>query len=97
MDSGTWIGWNLYGLQAFAADQKSDGRTYYNSLAWVLDDSDIAEAYFDDDPLTNPFSLMQGKTSCHTGWLHSTGMMVPMGFLGLGYANVIGDPNDIEF
>ena len=25
------------------------------------------------------------------------GMMVPMGFfLGLGYANVIGDPNDIE-
>ena len=40
---------------------------------------------------------MQGKTSCHTGWLHSTGMMVPMGFfLGLGYANVIGDPNDIE-
>ena len=98
MDSGAaWIGWNQYGLQAFAADQKSDGRTYYNSLAWVLDDSDIAEAYFDDDPLTNPFSLMQGKTSCHTGWLHSTGMMVPMGFfLGLGYANVIGDPNDIE-
>ncbi len=98
LDSGAaWIGWNQYGLQAFAADQKSDGRTYYNSLAWVLEDSDIAEAYFDDDPLTNPFSLMQGKTSCHTGWLHSTGMMVPMGFfLGLGYANVIGDPNDIE-
>jgi ABC-type phosphate/phosphonate transport system substrate-binding protein len=98
MDSGAaWIGWNQYGLEAFAADQKSDGRTYYNSLAWVLNDSDIAQAYFDDDPLTNPFSLMQGKTSCHTGWLHSTGMMVPMGFfLGLGYANVIGDPNDLE-
>lgn len=98
MDSGmAWIGWNQYGLEALGADQKSDGRTYYNAHAWVLDDSDMAAAHLDDDALTDPFALMTGKTSCHTGWLKSTGMMVPMGFLlGLGYANVIGDPNDIE-
>lgn len=98
MDSGSaWIGWNQYGLESLGADQKSDGRTYYNAHAWVLDDSEMAAAHLDDDTLTNPFSLMSGKTSCHTGWLKSTGMMVPMGFLlGLGYANVLGDPNDIE-
>jgi len=98
MDSGmAWIGWNQYGLESMGADQKSDGRTYYNAHAWVLDDSDMAVAHLDDDALTDPFALMSGKTSCHTGWLKSTGMMVPMGFLlGLGYANVIGDPNDIE-
>ena len=98
MDSGSaWIGWNQYGLESLGADQKSDGRTYYNAHAWVLDDSDMAAAHLDGDTLTNPFSLMSGKTSCHTGWLKSTGMMVPMGFLlGLGYANVLGDPNDIE-
>ena len=98
MDSGNaWVGWNQYGLEVLAADQKSDGRSYYNSHAWVLNDSDMAIAHLDSDPLTNPFSLMQGKTSCHTGWLKSVGMMLPMGFLlGLGYANVIGDPNDVE-
>ena len=98
MDSGNaWIGWNQYGLEALAADQKSDGRAYYNAHAWVLNDSEMAIAHSDSDPLTNPFSLMEGKTSCHTGWLESVGMMLPMGFLlGLGYANVLGDPNDIE-
>ncbi len=98
MDSGNaWIGWNQYGLEVLAADQKSDGRSYYNAHAWVLDDSEIAIAHLDSNPLTNPFSLMEGKTSCHTGWLESVGMMLPMGFLlGLGYANVLGDPNDIE-
>ena len=98
MDSGNaWIGWNQYGIEALAADQKSDGRPYYNAHAWVLEDSDMAIAHLDSDPLTNPFSLMEGKVSCHTGWLESVGMMLPMGFLlGLGYANVIGDPNDIE-
>ena len=98
MDSGNaWIGWNQYGIEALAADQKSDGRSYYNAHAWVLDDSEMAIAHLDSDPLTNPFSLMEGMTSCHTGWLESVGMMLPMGFLlGLGYANVLGDPNDIE-
>ena len=56
MDSGNaWIGWNQYGLEALAADQKSDGRAYYNAHAWVLDDSDMAIAHSDSDTLTNPF------------------------------------------
>ena len=98
MDSGNaWIGWNQYGIEALAADRKSDGRSYYNAHAWVLEDSEMAIAHLDSDPLTNPFSLMEGMISCHTGWLESVGMMLPMGFLlGLGYANVLGDPNDIE-
>lgn len=98
MDSGNaWIGWNQYGIEVLAADQKSDGKSYYNAHAWVLDDSEMAIAHLDSDLLTNPFSLMEGKASCHTGWLESVGMMLPMGFLlGLGYANVLGDPNDID-
>ena len=101
MDSGAaWIGWNQYGLQAFAAgyNQKSDGRTYYNSLAWVLDDSDIAEAYFDDG-LTNKSILTDARQNFLSYGLvtlnRNDGSSVGF-FLGLGYANVIGDPNDIE-
>ena len=57
----------------------------------------MADAYLDDNRYTDPFSLLSGKTSCHTGWLKSAGMLMPMGYLiGLGYANVIGDPDDIE-
>ena len=98
MDGGAaWVGWQQYGLDAIAADQKSDGRTYYSAHAVVLKDSEIAAAHLDDDPSTDPFSLMAGKTSCHTGWLKSAGMLLPMGFLiGNGYANVIGDANDVE-
>ena len=58
---------------------------------------DIAAAHLDDDPDTDPFALMEGKKSCHTGWLKSAGMLIPMGYLiGNGYADVIGDPNDID-
>ena len=98
MDGGAaWVGWQQYGLDAIAAYQKSDGRTYYSAHAVVLKHSDIAAAYLDDDPTTDPFSLMAGTTSCHTGWLKSAGMLLPMGFLiGNGYANVIGDANDVE-
>ncbi|MED5398570.1 MAG: PhnD/SsuA/transferrin family substrate-binding protein, partial [Candidatus Thermoplasmatota archaeon] len=98
MDGGAaWVGWQQYDLQVLAADQKSDGRTYYDAHAWVLADSAMASAHLDDDPYTDPFALLQGKTSCHTGWLKSAGMLLPMGFLiGHGYANVVGDPNDIE-
>ena len=95
--AAAWIGWQQYGLDALAADQKSDGRTYYNAHAVVLKDSEMATAYLDDDDTTDPFSLLAGKTSCHTGWLKSAGMLLPMGYLiGNGYANVVGDPNDIE-
>tara|TARA_B100000003_G_scaffold45775_1_gene39635 strand:- start:197 stop:2308 length:2112 start_codon:yes stop_codon:yes gene_type:complete len=95
--AAAWVGWQQYGLDALAADQKSDGRTFYNAHAVVLKDSEMATAYLDDDDTTDPFALLAGKTSCHTGWLKSAGMLLPMGFLlGNGYANVIGDPNDIE-
>lgn len=95
--AAAWIGWQQYGLDALAADQKSDGRTYYDAHAVVLKDSEMALAHLDDDPTTDAFSLLAGKTSCHTGWLKSAGMLLPMGHLiGNGYANVIGDPNDIE-
>ena len=98
MDGGAaWVGWNEYGLEVMAADQKSDGRTYYNAHAWVLADSEIASAHLDNDPNTDPFSLMQGKTSCHTGWLKSAGMLLPMGYLiSNNYAPIVGDENDIE-
>ena len=57
----------------------------------------MAEAYLDDDESTDPFALLEGKTSCHTGWLKSAGMLLPMGFLiGNGYADIVGDQNDIE-
>ena len=95
--AAAWVGWQQYGLDALAADQKSDGRTYYNAHAVVLKDSEMAVAHLDGDDSTDPFALLAGKTSCHTGWLKSAGMLLPMGFLiGNGYANVIGEPNDIE-
>ena len=95
--AAAWVGWQQYGLEAIAADQKSDGRTFYNAHAVVLKDSEMAEAYLDDDESTDPFALLQGKTSCHTGWLKSAGMLLPMGFLiGNGYADVVGNQNDIE-
>ena len=92
-----WLGYEVYDLGVLAVEKKSDGRTFYNAAAWVRADSDIAAAHLDDDPETDPFALMEGKTSCHTGWLKSAGMLIPMGFLiGNGYADVIGDPNEIE-
>ena len=98
MDGGAaWVGWKEYGLAAMAADQKSDERTYYNAHAWVRADSEMAAAHLDDDPNTDPFALLEGKTSCHTGWLKSAGMLLPMGYLiGNGYAEVVGDPDDVE-
>ncbi len=95
--AAAWVGWKQYGLEAIAADQKSDGRTFYNAHAVVLKDSEMAEAYLDDDDSTDPFALLEGKTSCHTGWLKSAGMLLPMGFLiGKGYADIVGDETDIE-
>ena len=98
LDGGAaWVGWQQYDLEVLAVDQKSDGRTYYNAHAWVLSDSEMAQAALDDDPSTDPFALLEGKTSCHTGWLKSAGMLLPMGYLiGQGHANVVGNPNDVE-
>ena len=97
MDGGAaWVGWKEYGLSALAADLKPDGRSWYGAQAYVKAGSDIAEAYLDDDDSTDPFELFRGKTSCHTGWLKSAGMLLPMGYLiGNGYAEVMGDPDDV--
>ena len=95
--AAAWLAWEIYGLDVLAAEQKADGRVYYNATAWVKADSDMAAAYLDDDNSTDPFELMEGKKSCHTGWLKSAGMLIPMGYLiGNGYAEVIGDANDID-
>ena len=98
MDGGAaWVGWKEYGLAALAADLKPDGRSWYGAQAYVKADSDIAAAYLDDDDQTDPFELFRGKTSCHTGWLKSAGMLLPMGYLiGNGYAQVIGDSDDVS-
>ena len=95
--AAAWLAWEVYDLGVLAAEQKADGRVYYNATAWVKADSDMAAAYLDDDDSTDPFALMEGKRSCHTGWLKSAGMLIPMGYLiGNGYAEVVGDPNEIE-
>ena len=98
LDGGAaWLSWQEYGLEVAAAEQKGDGRAYYNAIAWVHIDSDMAQADLDDDPATDPFDLMQGKISCHTSALGSSGMLLPMGYLiNNGYVDVVGDPNEID-
>ena len=98
IDGGpAWVGWNAYALEVMAADTKDDGRAYYDAHAWVHADSEMALAAKDNDPTTDPFALLQGKTSCHTGSLKSAGMLMPMGYLiGNGYVNVAGDMNETE-
>ena len=55
LDGGAaWMGWKSYGLEAMAADMKSDGRTYYTAHAWVLNDSAAGQAALDDDESTGP-------------------------------------------
>ena len=41
--------------------------------------------------------MLAGKTSCHTGWLKSAGMLMPMGYLiKNGYVTPVGDTSDIN-
>ena len=75
--AAAWLGWEVYDLDILAAEWKSDGRTYYNAAAWVKADSDIAAAHLDDDPDTDPFALMEGKKSCHTGSVSYTHLTLP--------------------
>lgn len=93
-----WIGWQEYGLSVLAVETTtSAGATHYNASAWVLNGSDIAEAHLDGDDSTDPFALLEGKTSCHTGWLKSAGMLMPMGYLiKNGYVTPVGDTSDIN-
>ena len=70
MDGGSaWMGWKEYGLAAMAADMKSDGRTYYDAHAVVLNGSEIANAHLDGDDSTDPFALLEGKTSKKCEWI----------------------------
>jgi len=98
LDGGAaWMGWQQYGLEVMGADMKGDGRTYYEAHAWVLNDSAAAQAMNDGNDSTDPFEMLEGEASCHTGWLKSAGMLIPMGFfIGQGYAEVVGDAEDIE-
>jgi ABC-type phosphate/phosphonate transport system substrate-binding protein len=98
LDGGAaWMGWQQYGLEAMAASVNSDGRTYYSAQAWVLDDSEAGLAATDSNASTDPFEALAGSVTCHTGWLKSAGMLIPMGyFIGQGYAEVVGNENDIE-
>ncbi|MBT61528.1 MAG: hypothetical protein CMA63_08285 [Euryarchaeota archaeon] len=98
LDGGAaWLSWQLYGLEVLGAEQKADGRPFYNAIAWVHQDSDMAMADKDGDNSTDPFELMAGKTSCHTSALGSSGMLLPMGYMITnGYIEVVGDPNEID-
>jgi len=98
LDGGAaWLSWQTHGLEVLGAEQKQDGRPFYKAIAWVHKDSDMALADLDDDPETDPYALMEGKTSCHTSALGSSGMLLPMGFMiDSGYIEVVGDPDDIE-
>ena len=98
LDGGAaWLSWQTYNLQVLAAEQKGDGRAYYNAIAWVHKDSDMAQADLDDDNSTDPYALMAGKTSCHTSALGSSGMLLPMGWMITNeYVEVQGDPDDIS-
>lgn len=87
LDGGAaWISWKLFDFDAIAADQKGDGRTYYEAQAWVKADGGIES-----------FEDLEGRTSCHTGLLKSAGMFMPLGYLiKNGYAQVEGDPDDLD-
>ncbi len=87
LDGGSaWLAWQQHGFETILADQKSDGSNYYTASAWVLDSSDIQS-----------LEDLEGRDSCHTGWLKSAGMLMPMGYMiGQGLVEVSGDVEDID-
>ena len=87
LDGGSaWLAWQQHGFEAILADQKSDGSNYYVASAWVLNSSDIQS-----------LEDLEGRDSCHTGWLKSAGMLMPMGYMiGQGLVEVSGDEENID-
>ncbi len=87
LDGGSaWLAWQQHGFKAILADQKSDGSNYYIASAWVLNSSDIQS-----------LEDLEGRDSCHTGWLKSAGMLMPMGYMiGQGLVEVSGDEENID-
>ncbi|MEE2812804.1 MAG: PhnD/SsuA/transferrin family substrate-binding protein [Candidatus Thermoplasmatota archaeon] len=87
LDGGAaFVAWKSHGLEAILADTKSDGSTYYTAAAWVKNSSNITT-----------LEQLEGNNSCHTGWLKSAGMLMPMGYMiSQGIVDVEGDSDDIE-
>ena len=87
LDGGAaFVAWKSHGLEAILADTKSDGSTYYTAAAWVRNSSNITS-----------LEQLEGNNSCHTGWLKSAGMLMPMGYMiGEEMVEVQGNPDDIE-
>jgi ABC-type phosphate/phosphonate transport system substrate-binding protein len=87
LDGGAaFVAWKSHGLEAILADTKSDGSTYYTAAAWVKNSSNITS-----------LDQLEGNNSCHTGWLKSAGMLMPMGYMiGEGLVQVDGSSDDIE-
>ena len=54
-----WVGWKQHDLAVMAAVEMEDSRTYSDILAWVNSNSSIAASHLDNDPLTNPFDLLE--------------------------------------
>jgi len=87
LDGGAgFVAWKNHGLEAVLADQKDDGSTYYTAAAWVLNSSNITS-----------LEELEGNNSCHTGWLKSAGMLMPMGYMiGQGIVETQGPGDEIE-
>ena len=87
LDGGSaYLAWKMHGMEAIVADENSDGSTSYTAAAWVLNSSNITS-----------LEQLEGNASCHTGWLKSAGMLMPMGYMiGAGMVDVEGDTEDIE-
>ena len=87
LDGGAgFVAWKNHGLETVLADQKDDGSTSYTAAAWVLASSNITT-----------LEQLEGNNSCHTGWLKSAGMLMPMGYMiGNGIVDVQGPEDEIE-
>lgn len=87
LDGGSgFVAWKSHGLEAVLADTKDDGSTHYTATAWVLNSSNITS-----------LEQLEGNNSCHTGWLKSAGMLMPMGYMiGEGMVEVQGPEDEIE-
>ena len=92
-----WVGWKQYDLAVMAAVEMEDSRTYSDILAWVNSNSSIAASHLDNEPLTNPFDLLEGKISCHSDSSDVESMMLPISYLAKNNYIELNQSNDIDF
>ena len=100
LDGGAaWMGhWQSYGLAAMAADMKSDGRTFATALTHGCSTTCCGSSGTGrrSTPPTRSPNLLARYRATPAG-TKSAGMLIPMGyFIGQGYADVVGDEDDIE-